>query len=80
MPSASEQWYSLNVSQLIKKSGQGAPGADDALEKYNKLKQLGGEPLVFFSGVSRFWVLDDNDKDSRSRIRRLDNESKPYPG
>ncbi len=80
MPSASEQWYSLNVSQLIKKTGQGAPGAHGALEKYNKLKQLGGEPLVFFSGVSRFWVLDDNDKDSRSRIRRLDNESKPYPG
>ncbi len=80
MPSTSEQWYSLNVSQLIKKTGQGAPGAQSALEKYNKLKQAGGEPRAFFSGVSRFWVLDDNDKHSRSRIRRLDNESKPYPG
>ena len=80
MPSASEQWYSLNVSQLIKKTGQGAPGAQDALEKYNKLKHVGGEPLTFFSGVSRFWVLDDNDKANRSSIRRLNDESKPYPG
>ncbi len=80
MPSASEQWYRLNVSQLIRKTGQGDPKAQDALEKYNKFKQAGGEPWVFFSGVSRFWVLDDNDQDSRSRIRRLDDESKPYPG
>ncbi len=80
MPSASDQWYRLTVSQLIRKTGQGNPGAQDALEKYNKLKQAGGEPLAFFSGVSSFWVLDENDEDSRSRIRRLNNESKPYPG
>ncbi|MFB3084161.1 MAG: hypothetical protein ACE1Z4_12030 [Gammaproteobacteria bacterium] len=80
MPSASDQWYSLDVTQLIRKTVQGVPGAQDALEKYNKLKRVGGEPLTFFSGVSRFWVLDDNDKDNRSSIRRLNNESKPYPG
>ncbi len=79
MPSASGQWYRLNVSQLIRKTGQGDLGAQDALEKYNKLKQAGGEPVAFVSGLS-FWVLDDNDKDSRSQIRRLNNESKPYPG
>ena len=81
MPSAfGTQWYRLTVSQLIKKTGQGNPRAQDALEKFNKLKQGGGEPLAFLSGVSNFWVLDENDKDSRSRIRRLNNESKPYPG
>ena len=80
MPSASDQWYRLEVTQLIRKTVQGVPGAQDALEKYNKLKRVGGEPLTFFSGVSRFWVLDDNDKDNRSSIRRLNNESKPYPG
>ena len=80
MPSASDQWYRLDVTQLIRKTVQGVPGAQDALEKYNKLKRVGGEPLAFFSGVSRFWVLDDNDKDNRSSIRRLNNESKPYPG
>ena len=80
MPSASDQWYRLDVTQLIRKTVQGVPGAQDALEKYNKLKRVGGEPLTFFSGVSRFWVLDDNDKDNRSSIRRLNNESKPYPG
>ncbi len=80
MPSASDQWYSLDVTQLIRKTVQGVPGAQDALEKYNKLKQVGGEPLTFFSGVSRSWVLYDNDKHNRSSIRRLNNESKPYPG
>ena len=80
MPSASEQWYRLNISQLIRKTGQGGPNAQDALEKYNKLKLAGGEPRAFFSGVSTFWVLDDNDQDSRSRIRQLDDGSKPYPG
>ena len=81
MPSASDQWYRLNVSQLIRKTGQGDLGAQDALEKYNKFKQAGGEPVAFVSGRS-FWVLDDNDndKDNRSSIRRLNNESKPYPG
>ena len=80
MPSASEQWYSLNVSQLIRKTGQGDPKAQDALEKFNKLKRAGGEPLAFLSGVGSFWVLDENDEDSRSKIRRLNRESKPYPG
>jgi len=80
MPSASDQWYSLDVTQLIRKTVQGAPAAQDALEKHNKLKRVGGEPLTFFSGVSRFLVLDDNDKANRSSIRRLNNESKPYPG
>ena len=80
MPSALEQWYRLNISQLIRMTGQGNPKAQDALEKFNKLKRAGGEPLAFFSGVSSFWVLDENDEDSRSRIRRLNNESKPYPG
>ena len=80
MPSALEQWYRLNIAQLIRMTGQGNPKAQDALEKYNKLKQGGGEPLAFLSGVSNFWVLDENDESSRSRIRRLNNESKPYPG
>ncbi len=78
MPSASDQWYSLNVSQLIKKTGQGAPGAHDALEKYNKLKRVGGEPLTFFSGSadSGCWmtmiritgVVFDGSTTNRSRI------------
>ena len=81
MPSAfGTLWYRLNISQLIRMTGQGNPKAQDALEKYNKLKQGGGEPLAFLSGVSNFWVLDENDESSRSRIRRLNNESKPYPG
>jgi len=61
-------------------TGQGNPKAQDALEKYNKLKRAGGEPLAFLSGVSNFWVLDENDESNRSPIRRLNNESKPYPG
>ncbi len=79
MPSASDQWYSLDVTQLIRKTVQGDPNAQDALEKFNKLKRAGGEPLAFFAGVSSFWVLDDKDKNNRSSIRRLNNESKPYP-
>ena len=80
MPSAfGTRWYRLNISQLIRMTGHGGPKAQDALEKYNKLKQGGGEPLAFLSGVSNFWVLDENDENNRSRIRRLNDGSKPYP-
>lgn len=78
-----DTWYSLDLDQLWKLVGQGTyeqQGASKALERARAIQQRGGQPAIYYSESSGFWVIDESDPAELQSSLRLGNKARRFPG
>jgi hypothetical protein len=77
----STQWYRLTDRQLSSLAGQGNhPEAIPAWDLARAIREIGGEPRVYYSETTGFRVIDEHDMEKQRLSLALEIKSRPFPG
>jgi hypothetical protein len=75
-----KQWFSLDETQLWRLVGRDTyRGASEALERLRKIREAGGDPVIFYSDFNGFRVLDESNVDQLHIAASIGDRSKPFP-
>ena len=75
------QWYRLTDRQLYRLAGQGRhPEAIPAWDLTRAIREIGGEPRIYYSEITGFRVIDEHDLEKQRLSLALEIKSMPFPG
>ena len=78
---AKERLFSLTEGEFWKLAGQRASmDGNRALERFQRIKDAGGDPVAFYSSNDGLRVLDDSDEEQSSIVTSLQRRAKRWHG